>query len=170
MSFNRYHLHSCITVVDVSATFDELSSRDTDAWYRLFRNDVCAMSFWRWWTRYVWRQLNKPLILSASAGHFGGTSNIFPAQFMWLSSPYWVFNNNTIFQPANSLLCCTSHRFTSIHNAQIRKRRINTEQTATHTDEMHKHTQSTICIVCVSVVSVRSMLHSCVGCFWMSRD
>lgn len=34
------------------------------------------MSFCRWWTRYVWRQLNRPLILSASAGHFGGTSNI----------------------------------------------------------------------------------------------
>lgn len=65
------------TVVAVSPVLDVLPLRDIVDEYRLFKNDVCAMSFCRWWTRYVCRQLNKPVILSANAGHFGGTSNMF---------------------------------------------------------------------------------------------
>lgn len=69
---------SIFTVVDVSAArSDELPLCDNVNECLLFRYDVCVIPFCRWWTRYVWRQLNKPVSLSANAGHFGGTSNIF---------------------------------------------------------------------------------------------
>lgn len=65
-------------MLDVSAARSELPLRDNVVKEcLLFKYDVCVMPFCRCCTRYVWRQLNRPVNLSANAGHFGGTSNIF---------------------------------------------------------------------------------------------
>lgn len=81
------------TVVDVSAArSDELPLCDNVNECLLFKYDVCVMPFCRWCTRYVWRQLNKPVSLSANAGHFGGTSNIFTFYILQITKIHNIQN------------------------------------------------------------------------------